>query len=86
MDLDDLLIRYFGSADLENLDERVRSRLAGGLTVEIGNTDAEGRLILADALALALPTLSPATTWEETSGRSCMTDASSARRSMRPSR
>ena len=24
-----------------------------GLTVEIGNTDAEGRLILADALALA---------------------------------
>jgi leucyl aminopeptidase len=28
-----------------------RSRL--GLTVEIGNTDAEGRLILADALALA---------------------------------
>ncbi|WEK48055.1 MAG: leucyl aminopeptidase family protein [Candidatus Andeanibacterium colombiense] len=29
----------------------IRSRL--GLTVEIGNTDAEGRLILADALALA---------------------------------
>jgi leucyl aminopeptidase len=25
----------------------------GGLTVEIGNTDAEGRLVLADALALA---------------------------------
>ena len=24
-----------------------------GLTVEIGNTDAEGRLVLADALALA---------------------------------
>ena len=24
-----------------------------GITVEIGNTDAEGRLILADALALA---------------------------------
>src|SRR5690606_11260409 len=29
----------------------LRSR--AGLTVEIGNTDAEGRLILADALALA---------------------------------
>ncbi|MBI1572502.1 leucyl aminopeptidase family protein, partial [Escherichia coli] len=29
----------------------IRSRK--GLTVEIGNTDAEGRLILADALALA---------------------------------
>jgi hypothetical protein len=29
----------------------IRSR--AGLTVEIGNTDAEGRLILADALALA---------------------------------
>jgi len=31
--------------------DRIRSR--AGLTVEIGNTDAEGRLILADALAAA---------------------------------
>ena len=30
-----------------------RLQVAQGLTVEIGNTDAEGRLILADALALA---------------------------------
>jgi leucyl aminopeptidase len=39
------------SADAFRPGDIVRSRK--GLTVEIGNTDAEGRLILADALALA---------------------------------
>ena len=31
----------------------------GGRTVEIGNTDAEGRLVMADALAYAAPKLDP---------------------------
>src|SRR5690606_27212751 len=32
----------------------------GGRTTEVGNTDAEGRLVLADALAYAVDTLDPA--------------------------
>jgi len=39
------------SADAMRPGDVLRSRK--GLTIEIGNTDAEGRLILADALALA---------------------------------
>ena len=39
------------SADAFRPGDVLKSRK--GLTVEIGNTDAEGRLILADALALA---------------------------------
>ena len=31
----------------------------GGRTSEVGNTDAEGRLVLADALAYAVPRLRP---------------------------
>ena len=38
---------------LKDSEFRIRSRSRAGLSVEIGNTDAEGRLILADALALA---------------------------------
>jgi leucyl aminopeptidase len=34
--------------------------IAGGTTVEVVNTDAEGRLVLADALAHAVSTLDPA--------------------------
>ena len=35
----------------------------GGRTVEIGNTDAEGRLVLADALAYADRTSTPTSSW-----------------------
>jgi chromosomal replication initiator protein len=38
-------------ADLESLDERVRSRLAGGLVVEIGSLDEELRLEILNARA-----------------------------------
>ena len=41
------------AADLESLDERVRSRLAGGLTVEIGSLDEDLRLDILSARAAA---------------------------------
>jgi chromosomal replication initiator protein len=40
-------------ADLESLDDRVRSRLAGGLVVEIGSLDEELRLEILNARAAA---------------------------------
>lgn len=40
-------------ADLDNIDERVRSRLAGGLTVEIGSPDYELRVEILRARAEA---------------------------------
>ncbi len=39
------------AGDLESLDERVRSRLAGGLTVEIGSLDEDLRLEILNARA-----------------------------------
>ena len=46
-------------ADLESLDERVRSRLAGGLVVEIGSLDEELRLEILKSRAAAAPRASP---------------------------
>ncbi len=45
--------------ELEALDERVRSRLAGGLVVEIGTLDEDLRLKILSARLMALSTLHP---------------------------
>jgi len=45
--------------ELESLDERVRSRLAGGLVVEIGSLDEELRLKILSARLTALRALHP---------------------------
>lgn len=46
-------------SELESLDERVRSRLAGGLVVEIGSLDEELRLRILSARLNALSALHP---------------------------
>jgi chromosomal replication initiator protein len=46
-------------SELESLDERVRSRLAGGLVVEIGTLDEELRLKILNARITALQALHP---------------------------
>src|SRR5262249_35411726 len=46
-------------ADLESLDDRVRSRLAGGLVVEMGSLDEELRLKILEARVAAARQLHP---------------------------